>query len=93
MINIIKKNVDDIYDEIVFIRRHLHKYPELSFNEYKTSLFIKKILTDWKIPFVENIADTGVVVVIEGQNPAKKTTGLRADFDALPILEENNIEY
>jgi amidohydrolase len=93
MINIIKKNVDDIYDEIVSIRRHLHKYPELSFNEYKTSLFIKKILTDWKIPFVENIADTGVVVVIEGQNPAKKTTGLRADFDALPILEENNIEY
>ena len=63
MINIIKKKVDDIYDEIVSIRRHLHKYPELSFNEYKTSFFIKKILTDWKIPFVEDIADTGVVAV------------------------------
>ena len=44
-------------------------------------------------PFTENIADTGIVVLLEGCNPLSKTLALRADFDALPINEENDVEY
>ena len=82
-----------VFDDVVAIRRHLHKYPELSFHEYATSAYIKDILSDWGISFVDDIADTGVVVLLEGVNPSSKVIALRADFDALPIIEENNIEY
>ena len=79
--------------EIIEIRRHLHMHPELSFQEYETSKFIKSILKKWGIPFQENIADTGIVVLLKGKNPEKKCVGLRADFDALPIKEENEVDY
>ena len=59
----------------------------------KTSSYIKSILKSWQIPFTENIADTGIVVLLEGCNPLSKTLALRADFDALPINEENDVEY
>ena len=93
MINKIKKLAESFFDDVLSIRRHLHKYPELSFNEYETSNYIKSILNSWEIPFTENIADTGIVVLIEGKNPELKTLALRADFDALPIVEENKIDY
>ena len=93
MISSIKRLVEENFDEIVEIRRHLHKYPELSFKEYKTSAYIKSILTKWDIPFTDGIADTGILVVLKGNNPDIKTVALRADFDALPIQEENDIEY
>ncbi|MEC7646555.1 MAG: M20 family metallopeptidase [Bacteroidota bacterium] len=93
MLNKIKELAESCFDDIVSIRRHLHKYPELSFDEYKTSAYIKSILTSWKIPFTENIADTGIVVLLEGYNASSKTLALRADFDALPIHEENDVEY
>ena len=93
MINSIKKLADTFFDEIVSVRRHIHKNPELSFSEYETSRYIKSILTKWKIPFIENIADTGIIVLINGKNPHLKSTALRADFDALPILEENDVDY
>lgn len=79
--------------EIIEIRRYLHMHPELSFQEYETSKFIKSILKKWGIPFQENIADTGIVVLLKGKNPEKKCVGLRADFDALPIKEENDVDY
>ena len=93
MIHQIKKLAFIYFNEIVEIRRHLHQYPELSFHEYKTSAYIKSILTKWHIPFTDGIADTGIVVVLEGNNPELKTLALRADFDALPIQEENDIVY
>ena len=93
MIKKIKELSKSFFDDIVSIRRHLHKYPELSFNEHETSSYIKSILTSWKIPFSDNIADTGIVVLLEGCNPRSKTLALRADFDALPINEENDVEY
>ncbi len=68
-------------------------HPELSFQEYETSKFIKSILKKWGISFQENIADTGIVVLLKGKNPKKKCVGLRADFDALPIKEENDVDY
>ena len=93
MINQIKQLAESTFDEIVEIRRYIHKNPELSFNEHKTSAYIKSILTGWGISFTEDIADTGIVVLLEGSNPSSKTLALRADFDALPITEENEIDY
>jgi len=89
----IKQLAESIFDEVVSIRRHLHKNPELSFNEYKTSAYIKSVLSAWDIPFTEDIADTGIVVLLKGNNPSSSTIALRADFDALPIVEENEVDY
>ena len=93
MINKIKEIAENIFEDIVQIRRQIHKNPELSFNEYETSAYIKSILKSWRIPYIEGIADTGIVVLLEGNNSALKTLALRADFDALPIIEENDVEY
>jgi len=89
----IKQLVEATFDEIVEIRRYIHKHPELSFKEHKTSTYIKSVLTSWGIDYSEDIADTGIVVLLEGNNPSSKTLALRADFDALPITEENEINY
>ena len=93
MINKIKQLTESAFDEIVEIRRYIHKNPELSFKEHKTSAYIKSVLTSWGVSFTEDIADTGIVVLLEGNNPSSKTLALRADFDALPITEENEIDY
>ena len=92
-----KKQIQDLSKEflpkIIDIRRNLHSNPELSFQEFETSKYIKSILADWGIPFQEHIANTGIVVLLKGKNPEKSCTALRADFDALPIQEENEVEY
>jgi len=74
------------------IRHHLHAHPELSYKEFETSAFIQKKLSEWDIPFTIK-ASTGVVGLIKGKNPDKRVIALRADMDALPIKEENNIPY
>ncbi len=79
--------------EIIEIRRYIHQHPELSFQEYETSKYIKSVLKSWDIPFQENIADTGIVVLLKGNNSEKSCVALRADFDALSIQEENELEY
>jgi hippurate hydrolase len=78
--------------EFIDIRHHLHANPELSYKEFETSAFVQKKLTEYGIPF-EVKATTGVVGLIKGKNPGKKITALRADMDALPITEENNVAY
>jgi amidohydrolase len=93
MITRIKQLAENIFEDIVTIRRHIHKNPELSFMEYKTSAYIKSILVSWGIPFTEGLADTGITVLLKGNNPNLKTVALRADFDALTIIEKNNEEY
>lgn len=80
------------YDEIVAIRRHLHKYPELSFEETNTSRFIAEQLRNLGVAVRERVGGNGVLGFIKGKIPGK-TIGLRADFDALPIQEENDHEY
>nr|WP_121269624.1 M20 family metallopeptidase [Pedobacter schmidteae] len=82
----------DIFEQVVGYRQHLHANPELSFKEFQTSAFIKGILTDWGIPFTE-MANTGVVGLIKGDLPSDKIIALRADMDALPILEANDKPY
>ncbi len=81
------------HKEIVSVRRHLHANPELSLEEYYTSEFIASKLKEYKIPFKRGIAKTGIVAIIEGKNPSKKVVALRADMDALPITEKNDVEY
>lgn len=79
--------------EIIDIRRHLHAHPELSFEEYKTAEFIASKLKNWNISYTAGIVKTGIVALIEGQNPSKKVIALRADLDALPITEINTCSY
>jgi len=79
-------------DENIAIRRHLHAHPELSYQEFETCKYVQAQLTKIGIPF-SVIATTGVLGLIEGKNPSKRVIALRADMDALPILEENEIEY
>ncbi len=93
MLNQIKTLADQYHQEIVDIRRHIHQHPELSFKEYETSAFVQGKLSNWGIPFQNGVADTGIVGYIKGKNPDKKVVALRADMDALPILEENEVPY
>lgn len=79
-------------DEFIQVRHHLHAHPELSYQEFETSKFVQSKLAEWRISFSIK-ATTGVVGLIEGKNPSSRILALRADMDALPILEENNIEY
>lgn len=88
----IKALADQYKDEFIQIRHHLHANPELSYNEFETSKFIQDKLTTWNIPFTI-MATTGVVGIIEGNNPKSRIIALRADMDALPITEENNVPY
>ncbi|MEE2954361.1 MAG: M20 family metallopeptidase [Bacteroidota bacterium] len=93
MKNEIKELAKEYFNEIVQIRRYLHKHPELSFQEENTSKYIQKILKKWGVKFKTNYAKTGIVGVIKGKSYNSNVTALRADFDALPILEENDIDY
>ena len=79
-------------EEFIAIRRHLHAHPELSYEEYETAAFIQQQLQAYNIPFTV-MATTGVVGIIEGRNPTSKVIALRADMDALPIVEENDVAY
>ena len=89
----IKKLADSNFDELVAIRRHLHAHPELSFEEVETSKFIAAKLTEYGIEHQTHIGGLGIVGLIKGKNPSKKTIALRGDMDALPIEEKNNCEY
>jgi amidohydrolase len=88
----IKKLAKDYADEFIGVRHHLHEHPELSYQEFETSKFIQQKLNAFGIPF-SVMAQTGVIGLIEGKNPNKKVIALRADIDALPIREENKIDY
>ncbi len=79
-------------EENIAIRRHLHAHPELSYQEFETCKFVQAQLTKIGIPFTV-IATTGVLGIIEGKNPSSRVIALRADMDALPIVEENDVDY
>jgi amidohydrolase len=91
--SIIQQLAQSAFNEMVEIRRTIHQYPELAFEEYETSALVCKKLEAYKIPFEKNIAKTGVVGILKGKNPEKKCIALRADMDALPIDEANDIDY
>jgi len=78
--------------EFIEVRKHLHANPELSYQEFKTAEFVKQQLTLMGIAF-EAKATTGVVGIIKGKNASSRVIALRADMDALPIREENEVPY
>ena len=80
-------------DDVVACRRHIHKNPELSFHEFKTQIFVEEKLREFGITNLKRMANTGVVALLEGKNPSKKVIALRADMDALPIVETNKVDY
>lgn len=80
-------------EEVVANRRHLHSHPELSFEEHKTARFVADKLKSYGITPTEGVANTGLTALIEGKNPEKKVIALRADMDALPIKEANDVPY
>jgi len=88
----IKSRAKDFTADALAIRHHLHAHPELSYQEFETSAYIQNQLTAYGIPFTV-MATTGVVGIIEGKNPASRIVALRADIDALPITEENQVPY
>lgn len=93
LIKIVNSLASDMMDEVIAIRRAIHAYPEIAFDEFKTSALIRQKLTAWGIHFQAGIATTGVVALIEGYNPEGPVIALRADMDALPIEEKNDAEY
>ncbi|WP_212001795.1 M20 family metallopeptidase [Chitinophaga sp. HK235] len=93
MKNRIKELAKAYAPAFVEIRRHIHSHPELSFQEYNTSEFIRQQLDKFGVPYKAGVAGTGIIALIEGKNPASKTIALRADIDALPITEANNVPY
>lgn len=88
----IKKLGEEISSEVIGNRRHLHAYPELSFQEFQTSAFVKNQLDSIGIEW-KPMADTGVVGIIQGEKSSDKIVALRADMDALPITESNDVIY
>ena len=88
----IKALAAEYAEEFIQVRHHLHAHPELSYKEFETSQFIQNKLTEFGIEH-KVLAETGVVGLIKGKNPGKKVIALRADMDALPITEENNVDY
>jgi amidohydrolase len=93
VIDLIKQKASALQPELIAMRRHLHKHPELSMQELETSSFIRKKLSEYNIPFTSGIAVHGIVGLIKGKNPESQTIALRADMDALPIIEKNQVEY
>lgn len=81
-----------LQEELVSMRRELHQIPETGGDLPKTKAYIMGKLKEMGIPFVENATDSGLVATIEGGKPGK-TLALRADMDALPITEENDVPY
>ena len=92
LVQTIKVKSGDLLPEITGIRRHLHKYPELSKKENNTAAYIAGRLEAMGIPYRSGVAGTGIVAVINGDRPGK-TVALRADMDALPIREKNEVVY
>ncbi len=76
----------------IAVRHHLHANPELSYQEFKTAAYVKAQLLEMGIASEEK-ATTGLIAIIEGKNPASRVMALRADMDALPIQEQNDVPY
>lgn len=92
MIEKLYRILDESYDEMVDIRRYLHMYPELSFQEVETPKYIANYHRQLGHEVTEGVGERGVVAKLHGSKPGP-TVALRADFDALPIHEENDVPY
>ncbi len=88
----IRPAIQALQEDLVIWRRHLHQYPELGFQEEQTAQFIAEKLTTWGIEHQTGIAETGIVALIPGNAPGP-VLAIRADIDALPVQEQNEVPY
>ena len=86
------KDIESLKEELIGLRRDFHRHPELGFEEFRTSVVIANYLRECGLEVTTGIAKTGVVGLLQGGEPGR-TILLRADMDALPVLEENDVEY
>jgi len=89
----IKELAKEYAPDVIRIRRHIHANPELSYEEFETANFVSNELKKIGLEPSERVAKTGLTALIKGINPSKRTIALRADMDALPIFEANDISY
>lgn len=89
----LKQFESQFLDWLIKIRRTIHQNPELSWEEYETTNFIFEVLTQIGITKIERPLKTGLIATIEGVNPRVKCIALRADIDALPIIQTNEVSY
>ena len=83
---------NQIYSDVVANRRHLHANPELSFHEYETCAYVAQKLDELGIEY-KKMANTGLVALVKGAKQSDAVVALRADMDALPIVEANDVVY
>ena len=95
LINIIKSKADELFDKIKETREYIHANPELSYEEHATMTFVYDRLVEIGLDPVKGVGGTGVVALITNDSFDDDTPciGLRADLDALPITEENDVPY
>jgi amidohydrolase len=91
----IRSTIQALQPQLVALRRQLHQQPELGFKERLTAAAISQKLTEWGIPHQTGIAETGIVAIVKGRKTSLqlKTLAIRADMDALPIQEANDVPY
>lgn len=89
----VRAEIQALQSQLVEWRRQLHQRPELGFREEITAAFVAQKLQSWGIKHQTGIAKTGIVAIIEGKSPNPKVLAIRADMDALPIQEENEVPY
>lgn len=91
----IVKRSEELFEKVRGYREHLHRHPELSYQEFETMKFVSERLTELGIEHQTGTGGTGVVGIIRAMHhtPGMQVVGLRADMDALPIQEENDVPY
>lgn len=92
---LIQKHAAELHEKVQGYREHLHQYPELSYQEFETASFVEEKLKAIGITDIKRMAKTGIVAVISNEKHSNNAAciGLRADLDALPIHEENQVPY
>jgi len=95
LFQLIAAKAADLYPKIKGYREHLHQHPELSYKEFETMAFVSERLSELGIPHETKVGGTGVVGIIRNDLHPKEAicVALRADLDALPIHEENEVSY
>lgn len=95
LIDIIKKKSNELFEKVRGYREHIHANPELSYEEFETMEFVSQVLTKIGIPHQKGVGKTGVVGIItnDKHEANAEAIGLRADLDALPIIEQNDVPY
>ena len=87
------EKIKEFYPEMKAIREDLHRHPELSYQEVRTSAIVMKKLKEYGVDELEQVWNTGVVALIKGNRGEGKCIAIRADLDALPVTEDTGLEY